>query len=350
MIHPTDTNFVRPYHRAGNPPTATQTHPTAVSDHPAAPRAVPSYPTTQPLTEPLVQPHADSQNTWAEPTIGQLLRRQSYADHHCVKGAIVGESPDHKTMLVIPARCKRWDCPYCGPQKLGLWQHKLLAGHPQRFITITCKPGSFASPIDAAHALKRAWSRYVDHHRRTHHECEYALTLQWHRNGWPHYHILQRGDYIPQRDLSIWMLRYANSPIVDVRAIRSAQGQTHYVTRYCLRDAATADTTGCQATRINTSRHYLDLSYEPPGVADYVDWIWSYRNEGPEAAIDMILAIHPDALQEIDASDATRLTLPAENLEFNPPGGNRTGITPHEVAFLPGLSPPPTWTQGRPAS
>ena len=350
MIHPTDANFVRPYHRSDDPPRGTQTLPERLSDAPTD--GSPHYlqEPTQPLTEPLTQPHAQAENAWADPTISQLLRRQSYADHHCIKGAIVGESPDRRTMLVIPARCKRWDCPYCGPQKLGLWQHKLLAGRPERFITITCKPDSFPTPIHAAQALKRAWSRYVDHFRRTHHDCEYALTLQWHRNKWPHYHILQRGDYIPQRDLSAWMLHYANSPIVDVRAIRSAQGQTHYVTRYCLRDAAQADTTGCQAKRINTSRHYIPDDYAGPGPADYIDWTWSYRHDGPEAAVDMILAVHPDAVQEMDDSDSTRLTLPAENLEFNPPGSNRHDAPAHELAFLPGLRPPLTWTPRQPAS
>ena len=36
-------------------------------------------------------------------------------------------------------------------------------------------------------------------------------------------------------------------------------------------------------------------------------------------------------------------------LHLNPPGGNRTDVPADALSFLPGLGPPLTWTQGRPA-
>ncbi len=233
---------------------------------------------------------------------------------YCGRGRLVGVSADNNAVKIVPIFCKRWQCPHCGPLKQARWTRILLAGKPERHITLTCKPYARATPAEAAAALKRSWSRFVDHWRRKGYTCEYAWTLQYHRNGWPHLHILQRGHYIPHKALSTWMARYMSSPIVYLRLIGDATATVLDIIRYVQTPLVNSGSTIQAGARIYTSRGYRMTDDPSPTVDDDTVWTWTYQRGssrvlvlkylllyGPEA-----MTYYPDGSVVIDMSQPRR--------------------------------------------
>ncbi len=238
-----------------------------------------------------------------ELTTRDLFHVQSLGSGNCVKGSIVGIAPDGLTARVIPLRCGRWTCDHCGPLKKRMWMARLLAGRPERFITLTCAPQTNMTPLEAASELKRTWSRFVDHFRRDNKTCEYAWSLQWHENGWPHLHILQRGDYIPQRDLSSYFAKKMRSPIVDIRRIHNKHQAVTYSTRYIMRNITNTLQVQPAGARIYTSRDWNLEEDKSPNTGAYDDWHWSCVKESPQQALDELIKSHTHTQVFLDVND-----------------------------------------------
>jgi len=252
----------------------------------------------------------------------------------CIHGAIVGTSPTGDKHLIIPARCGRWKCPYCGPIKARSYLRRILAAKPERLITLTCKPGAFPTPQSAAKALKRAWSRFVDHERKAGRRIEYCISLQWHRNGWPHYHILQFGSYVPHHDLSRWMERTCSSPIVDLRSIKNSPQATHYATRYTLRDARNAAIHQDHVAPISASRHFWRNKQHNESQVDYIGWLWFYDRDGVAAALNKALASIDVENISTDPNGVILITGPLKINNLIPCGPSRPQTPmPRELIF-----------------
>ena len=252
----------------------------------------------------------------------------------CIHGAIVGTSPTGDKHLIIPARCGRWKCPHCGPIKARSYLRRILSAKPERLITLTCKPFSFPTPSHAATAIKRSWSRFVDHERKQGRTIEYCISLQWHKNGWPHYHILQWGDYIPHQVLSDWMGRTCSSPIVDLRSIHNSPQATTYATRYTLRDARNAATSQDHVAPISASRGFWRNKSHNPNEVDYIGWLWFYDRDGVNAALNKALdAISVENIST-DSNGVVFITGPFKNHNLTPsgPGGPEVS-TPESLLF-----------------
>lgn len=133
----------------------------------------------------------------------------------------------------------RW-CQPCQRERAAVIQgnlQPLLASGELRFVTLTLKSG--AEPLKltldrlyAAFKKLRAsplWKRTVTAgaaFTELHHRPE---QRRWH----VHLHILVRGAWIPQRELSqVWESCTAGSTIVDVRFVRSADAAAGYVCKY----------------------------------------------------------------------------------------------------------------------
>jgi len=135
------------------------------------------------------------------------------------------------------------------------------------------------TPGEAARQLKRNWSRFVDSFRRQGHDCEYAWCLGWHRNGWPHLHIIQRGNYIPQRLLSKYMLKKINSPNVDIRAVGNSHQAIVHACRYLMDQDRNANGADRGQRRIYTSAHYEPETNARRSAMPDPDWKWEYSKD-----------------------------------------------------------------------
>lgn len=132
--------------------------------------------------------------------------------------------------------CKSWNCEYCQPIRLRQLQAQAVNGAPSKFITITSRyrPEEM-TPDEAAQQLVHAWRMVVQRAKREGiwTDCQYIAVFELTERGWPHLHILARCDFVQQRWLSDRMADYADSPIVDVRAVKGRKRAAWYVAKYC---------------------------------------------------------------------------------------------------------------------
>lgn len=136
------------------------------------------------------------------------------------------------TGQVIPARCKRWNCFQCAKINYYKVDHLISLGNPERFITLS-RAGK--TPKEINYNLKKL----VQGIRRLGLVFEYAAVVEPHENGQAHIHMMQRGDFIPQAQLSdMWKVYTAKSYggqgsfIVDIRFIQDNQNVKGYILKY----------------------------------------------------------------------------------------------------------------------
>ncbi len=133
---------------------------------------------------------------------------------------------------VIPIRCKCWTCPHCRRKNLGMLIHQLDENPPERFLTLTCKPKLLETPLQAYNRCRPMIRKLFEKARRLFGCQEYAIFCELHRSGFPHWHILQRGGYIPQHWLSKTWESLTGARIVDIRKCFNARESIRYVTKY----------------------------------------------------------------------------------------------------------------------
>jgi hypothetical protein len=140
----------------------------------------------------------------------------------------------------VSDKCKDRFCSPCGKERSRLIASNLAAAlgdRPSRFITLTLK-GSDQHLDEIVNRLLKCFARL---RRRsawatTQAGGAYFLEIKWNseRRQWhPHLHILSRGRFIDQRELShAWHCVTKDSVIVDVRLVRSGRMAAAYVAKY----------------------------------------------------------------------------------------------------------------------
>jgi len=141
------------------------------------------------------------------------------------------------------------------------------SGEPVRFLTLTVNPRIGESPYDRLRALSLAWRTTVKRLRRLYKAAtiEYLAIVEATKAGEPHLHILLRAPHIPQTYISECMRELIDSPIVDIRKIRSVKEVIRYVAKYVTKAPAQFGT----AKRYWCSSGY-SLSAEPKGEGDQI--------------------------------------------------------------------------------
>ena len=160
------------------------------------------------------------------------------------------------TGLVIPMVCDKYSCKYCGPRRVELWRSLIEMAEPERFITLT-RVGRTLFEVG------RVATTVVQRLRRNGYMFEYCLTFERHRNDYFHIHMLQKGDYIPQRFLSdcLRSATHGFSSVVDIRRCRA--GTAGYVTKYCTKTLVESeigtklDGTRARINRVRYSKHFF---------------------------------------------------------------------------------------------
>lgn len=159
--------------------------------------------------------------------------------------------------------CKSWFCEHCAPIRKRQLQAQAANGKPNRFITLTSKyrPETM-TPDEAAQQLVHAWRMVVQKGKRDKifDDIQYIAVFEETKRGWPHLHILARCSWVAQDWLSYHMEKYANSPIVDVRKVKSRKRAAWYISKYTAK--APHRFNGCK-------RYWRTHGYDPtPGKAD----------------------------------------------------------------------------------
>lgn len=129
---------------------------------------------------------------------------------------------------IIAQGCRRWTCPVCGPRRKWQFVLRIVAAKPNRFITLTCTRDE--PPSEKLATMVKQLPRLITYLRKTHGTIDYLRMLETCKDGYPHFHLLARSNFIPHADLKSAWLRLTRASVVD---IRKAHGRSvGYVAKY----------------------------------------------------------------------------------------------------------------------
>lgn len=185
--------------------------------------------------------------------------------------------------LAVTLRCKSWGCELCRPRRQKQLMKLAADGYPDKFITLTCKPGVEATPAAAAHRLADAWRRIVKRIKRRwpNNQVQYLAVFEAHQSGWPHLHILARAQYIPQKWLSAVCKELLDSPIVDIRAVKNRSMAAYYVAKYVGKAPGHFETckrywcTAKWRKRKDRQTHWINVFYGIWVRSEHGVWRWA---------------------------------------------------------------------------
>ena len=122
-------------------------------------------------------------------------------------------------------RCDSWRCGVCAPAKAHRLGLVAAAAEPQRFITLSKVGNCLQDCVSRLTVLSKSL-------RRAGHTWEYLAVPEPHqRAGW-HLHLLQRGSYLPQRELSRRAASAGMGSVVWIEAIQEPEHVARYLVKY----------------------------------------------------------------------------------------------------------------------
>ena len=231
----------------------------------------------------------------------------------CGHGALVGVSNSYDKVLVIPMRCKSWDCPDCGPRKARLLAKKIVSGRPTKHITLTLRHDGWKDLHQRLNTFKKAftelvriirepWRQDPSIKKRWKQEFEYALVYEIQGNGNLHMHICARSRYLSFAWLSKTWRTLTGSSHVFIKPVRDTDAQARHDVKYLLKH------TNSTAPYLRGKRIYqFSNNYLPPGAQDRKlpeasDFKWSWCPRSPWTIVNALpsylghfnLHEHPD--------------------------------------------------------
>jgi len=103
---------------------------------------------------------------------------------------------------------------------------------PNRFVTLTTDAKLWEDGRAAFDGVRRKLPDFTKAIRKKIGKFEYVRVLELHKNGMPHWHLLVRSAYIPQKTISEVWASLTGSVIVDVRKACKGKHAARYVMKY----------------------------------------------------------------------------------------------------------------------
>lgn len=198
----------------------------------------------------------DTEGQAPNPTflIGSLAAKASFENTCPYAKTLVGWSALVDQWAIIQIRCKRWGCRHCGERKITHFGWRCEDAQPTRLVTLTVSNSLWANPREAYDGTKGKVTQLAIRLRRQFQEFEYFKVLEVTKLGWPHYHLIVRSDYIPQKTIANIWKQLTGAYIVDVRKIRHKRDVYFYVVKYLAKQKYIPWTT----RRVSWSRHFFE--------------------------------------------------------------------------------------------
>ena len=159
---------------------------------------------------------------------------------------------DNYEPYFIAQGCRRYACQVCGPRRRAALARRIVTGHPNRMVTLTCR-----HELGAKHQLKimrTNTSKFISTLRKRFGDIQYVRILETCKDGYPHFHYLMRSTYLPQAELKAIWTKLTGATIVDVR---KAHGRSvSYVAKYISK--ATGEDGTFSRQKIAVSRHFWE--------------------------------------------------------------------------------------------
>lgn len=141
-------------------------------------------------------------------------------------------STAYRAEVICLLTCNRWGCIRCGPRKAKRLAYKIEKAEPNKLITLTINPKMYTSPREAYDKTRRQLPELSRLIKKAVGSFEYLRVLETTKAGWPHYHLMARCPYVPQKELSRLWAGLTAAPIVDVRSIKKIDNVFAYVVKY----------------------------------------------------------------------------------------------------------------------
>ncbi|WP_376797251.1 hypothetical protein [Thermogemmatispora sp.] len=174
-----------------------------------------------------------------------------------------------ETGEMVPMRCGRWSCRYCGPRKVLVWRRLIEQAEPALFVTLTRAGRTLQEASRALTTWVQAVRRGSRREGRPAYRIEYLAVPEWHRNGWLHWHVLIKGvAYLPHGVISeLWRsatrgrrqgeeAEEREAYVVYVERVRSGKVAS-YVTKYLLKAVGRWQV---RTRRLRYSRRFFEQS------------------------------------------------------------------------------------------
>ena len=151
-------------------------------------------------------------------------------------------------------RCKSWHCPEHRQSLAWSWAFRVAKARPERMVTLTNIPHD-------QETARKAFSHLVrDLREREGIPFEYVRFFEvGSKNGMYHFHLGQRGGFVPQRLLSERAAANGLGKVVDIRKCHG-EGPGWYMSKYI---AKGLDTIPPGWRKVSASRAFWPAAEEP---------------------------------------------------------------------------------------
>jgi len=155
----------------------------------------------------------------------------------CQEASIVQAGPYHARAVTL--KCRAWSCENCRSMRVKQLIAEIIAGRPERMLTLTMKPDPSSNPDDQAKVLAANWRRLIRLIRKEfpHVKHSYFAVFEAHKSGWPHLHIALRGCFLKWEWLRDRWQELTGSNGVDIRFIHNPRDCAAYVAKYMGKDS-----------------------------------------------------------------------------------------------------------------
>lgn len=191
-------------------------------------------------------------------------------------------------MLTCPAYCQRWACENCARKKSRKLAARIERTTAKRFITLTIKPEPGRSRQEELDLLNRAWRTMWKRIKRAQGPKAkgYVRIVELTKAGHPHLHLAVDCAYIHHSTLSAWMAELLDSPIVDIRAIKTQAGLARYLAKYLTKSS---EAVACRR-RWSQSARFLPQPETDPLTEGELPLQWSFLRVDHETYLIAMLS------------------------------------------------------------
>lgn len=164
-----------------------------------------------------------------------IQKRRSLQPHfnRCPKAqTLLGYLPDRDSYVIGELPCQNWSCRPCAERKIRRLAAKTRDAKPTRMLTLTVNPAKWQTPREAFDGTRRQVPELLRRLRARFGEIEYLRVTELTRQGWPHYHLLLRSDYIPHAVVKKAWNELTGAYIVDLRQVDKTFRAYTYLVKY----------------------------------------------------------------------------------------------------------------------
>jgi hypothetical protein len=162
----------------------------------------------------------------------------------CCSPHIVVQHTDNG-LLTYRANCKQWPCPDCSPYLTRKLRSGLLDGAPTKFMTLTCVAVPDETQTERRKRMGKGLLLLMRKIKRRYglKRLPYAVIVEAHKSGEPHFHVLLRAPFIDQDWVGQQWQALGFGRVAKVDAVWNRYGASRYLTKYLSKAPAKFGTT-----------------------------------------------------------------------------------------------------------